>query len=236
MSWLRDEVLFRTQRGLFGLKAVRNLAYREDPDRSPEAIGEVTSELVRALLRDGLAVVGDRTESGFVKRSDPHNDLLDGTQETWLQLTEAGRLAANAVPVTKKERSPDSAVKQFGWPLLDAAREVLLYGTIDWVELGQIHWRVKEVSPDVPIEVVQQRTLQLIAELVEEELAVIGQIEKNADGLVPWNCSLEVALSRIRAFYVDRYDETAMWEWCCLLDLTRLGEKLAWEIEAQTAP
>jgi hypothetical protein len=24
---------------------------------------------------------------------------------------------------------------------------VLVYGTIDWVELGRIHWRVKEVSP-----------------------------------------------------------------------------------------
>jgi hypothetical protein len=33
-----------------------------------------------------------------------------------------------------------------------------------------------------------------------------------------------------------RHDETAMWEWCCLLDLARLGETLAWEIEAQTAP
>jgi hypothetical protein len=236
VSWLRDEVLFRSQRGLFGLKAVRNLAYREDPGRSPEAIGAVTSDLVRALLHDGLAVVGDRGESGFAERSDPNNDLLDGTQETWLRLTEAGRLAANAVPVTNKKRSPDSAVKQFDWPLLDAAREVLLNGTIDWVELGQIHWRVKEVSSDVPIEVVQRRTLQLIAELVDEELAVIGQIEKNADGLVPWNCSLEEALLRIRAFYVDRFDETAMWEWCCLLDLTRLGEKLAWEIEAQPTP
>jgi hypothetical protein len=218
------------------LKAVRNLAYREDPDASAEAIGEVTSELVRALLRDGLVVVGDRSESGFVERSDPDNDRLDGTQETWLRLTDAGRLAAREIPVTNKEKSPDTAVKQFDWPLLDAAREVLLYGTIDWVELGQIHWRVKEVSPDVSIEVVQRRTLQLIAEFVDEELAVIGQIEKYADGLVPWNCSLEEALGRIRAFYVDRYDEPAMWEWCCLLDLTRLGEVLAWEIEAQTAP
>ena len=44
-------------------------------------------------------------------------------------------------------------------PLRRLRGEVLVYGTIDWVELGQIHWRVKEVSPDVPIEVVQQRTL-----------------------------------------------------------------------------
>lgn len=217
------------------MKAVRNLAYREDPDRSQEDVGEATSELVLALLRDGLAVVGDRSVSGFVERSDPGSGLLDGTQETWLRLTEAGRLAAKAVPVTNKEKSPNSAVKQFDWPLLDAAREVLLSGTIDWVELGQVHWRVKEVSPDVPIEVVQRRTLQLIAELVDEELVVIGQIENHADGLVPWNCSLDEALGRIRAIYVDRYDETAMWEWCCLLELTRLGAALAWEIEARTA-
>ena len=85
--------------------------------------------MVRALLREGL----------------------DGTQEIWLRLTEAGRLAARAVPVASKPKSLDSAVERFDWPLLDAAREVLVSGPIDWVELGQIHWRVKEVSPHVEI-------------------------------------------------------------------------------------
>ena len=63
----------------------------------------------------------------------------------------------------------------------DAAR-VLVYGTIDWVELGQIHWRVKEVSPGEPADVLQQRTLELIAELVRGGLTRVGAIATGRRG------------------------------------------------------
>ncbi len=46
--------------------------------------------------------------------------------------------------------------------------------------------------------------------------------------------SVEEALARIRAVYVDRYDDVAGWEWFCLLELTRQGTVLAKAIEAQT--
>ncbi len=42
MSWARDEVLFRAQSGLFGLRAVQNLVSREfrsaNEEADPEAI------------------------------------------------------------------------------------------------------------------------------------------------------------------------------------------------------
>jgi hypothetical protein len=102
--------------------------------------------------------------------------------------------------------------------LPDAAREVLIYGTIDWVELGQLHWRVKEVSPGMPIDVVRQRTLQLIAELVRGRLVVVGSIDTANPGLVAWEY---------------RFDDEPAWEWFCLLELTRRGTVLARTIEAQ---
>jgi hypothetical protein len=236
MSWARDEVLFRAQSGLLGLRAVQNLVYREsrsaNRQATPDAVALALVDLVRSLVDDGFAVVGDRTQAGFVPWTIPVVDRLDG-REGWLRLTETGRAAARDVPVGAVGDLPDGAVKQWDWPFAQAAARVLVYGTIDWVELGQIHWRVKEVSPDVPINVVQQRTLELIAELVRGGLVVVGSIDTAACGFVAWDCSVEEALSRIRAVYVDRFDDESAWDWFCLLELTRRGTVLAREIEAQ---
>ena len=239
MSWARDEVLFRAQSGLLGLRAVQNLVSREsrsaDEQVDSEAIQRALVDLVRSLVDEGLAVVGDRTQAGFVPWAIPVVDGLDG-REGWLRLTEAGRAAARDVPVGAVGDLPDGVVKQWDWPFAQAAARVLVYGTIDWVELGQIHWRVKEVSPEMPVDVVQQRTLELIAELVRGGLMVVGSIDTGAYGFVAWECSLEEALSRVRAVYVDRFDDEPAWEWFCLLELTRRGTVLARTIEAQTQP
>jgi hypothetical protein len=236
MSWARDEVLFRAQSGLFGLRAVRNLVFRESrsagEQADPEAIQPALVNLVGSLVDEGLAVVGDRTQAGFMPWTIPVVDGLDG-REGWLQLTEAGRAAARDVPVGAVGDLPDNAVKQWDWPFAQAAARVLVYGTVDWVELGQIHWRVKEVSPDTPVDVVQQRTLELIAELVRGGLMVVGSIDTEAYGFVAWECPVEEAVSRIRAVYVDRFDDESAWEWFCLLELTRNGTVLARTIEAQ---
>lgn len=231
MSWARDEVLFRAQDGPLGVRAVKNLVAREFRSGGgavdPDAIQREASDLVRSLVDDGFAVVGDRTSTGFVPRSTPTVDEVDG----WVQLTDAGRAAARDVPVGPPDA--DSAVRQWDWPLAQAAAEVLVYGTIDWVELGQIHWRVKEVSPDAPIDVVQQRTLELIAELIRGELVLVGSIDTSLYGFVAWECSAEEAINRIRAVYVDGFDDESVWEWFCLLELTRRGTVLARAIEAQ---
>jgi hypothetical protein len=187
---------------------------------------------VRSLVDEGFAVVGGRTQAGFMPWTIPVVDGLDG-REGWLQLTDAGRAAARDVPVGAVGDLPDGAVKHWGWPLAQAAARVLVYGTIDWVELGQIHWCVKEVSPDVPIDLVQQRTLELIAELVRGGLVVVGSIDTGAYGFVAWECPVEEAVSRISAVYVDRFDDESAWEWFCLLELTRRGTVLARAIEGQ---
>jgi hypothetical protein len=239
MSWARDEVLFRAQSGLLGLRAVQNLISREfrsaNAEASQEAVQLALVDVVRSLVDDGFAVVGDRTQAGFVPWTISPVDGLDG-REGWLQLTEAGRAAARDVPVGAIDEVADGAVRQWDWPFAQAAAQVLIYGTVDWVELGQIHWRVKEVSPDVPVEVLQQRTLELIAELVGGGLAVVGSIDTEAYGFVAWDCSVEEAVSRIRAVYVDGFDDERAWEWFCLLELTRRGTVLAEAIEAQPTP
>ena len=55
-----------------------------------------------------------------------------------------------------------------------------------------------------------------------------------AYGFVAWECPAEESLSRIRAVYVDRFDDESAWDWFCLLELTRSGTVLARTIEAQT--
>jgi hypothetical protein len=242
MSWARDEVLFRAQFALIGMKAVQNRVFREQSDPSPEAVRQATFDLVSSLVGDGLAVLGDRTQRGFQAWPEPADERLDRVQaafaddpadQPWLQLTDAGRQAAKAVPVDDGGETPDNAVPQWDWPLPDAAREVLVYGTIDWVELGQIHWRVSEVSPGEPVPLLQQRTLELIADLVRGGLARLGSISSNALGFVPWDCSLDDALNRIRSVYIVDYDDSNAWEWFCLLELTRRGELVARSIETQ---
>jgi hypothetical protein len=242
MSWARDEVLFRAQFALFGMKAIQNRVFREMSDPSPEAVRQATFDLVRSLVGDGLAVLGDLTERGFQAWPKPADKRLDRVRAAiaddpadppWLQLTDAGRQAAKAVPVDDGGETPDNAVPQWDWPLPDAAREVLVYGTIDWIELGQVHWRVSEVSPGEPATVLQKRTLELIADLVRGGLARLGAFSGDAPGFVAWDCSLDDAVDRIRSVYVDDYDDSDAWDWFCLLELTRRGELVARSIETQ---
>jgi hypothetical protein len=232
--------------------AVHSRVFREQPDRSPEAVQQVTFDLVRSLVDEGLAVIGDRTRQGFVAWTLPVGEGLERIRAEyaahiadnevsafdppWLRLTEAGRRAAQAIPVDDSGDSPNSSAGQWDWPFADAAREVLLDGTIDWVELGQIHRHVKQVSPDEPTAVLQQRTLELIADLVDGGLAELGSFRSGTRGLVPWEGSLEEKLTRIRSVYIDGYDNTDVWEWYCVLELTRKGELFARAIEAQAQP
>ena len=128
MSWARDEVPFRAQFHLIGLWAVHNLVFREQADRSPEAVQQGTFDLVRSLVDDGLAVIGDRTQQGFVAWTLPVGDGLEriraddaahvADQEVsafdppWLKLTDAGRRVAQAIPAGDGGESADSFVPQ----------------------------------------------------------------------------------------------------------------------------
>ena len=55
-------------------------------------------------------------------------------------------------------------------------------------------------------------------------------------GFVPWLGSPDETLSRIRSVYVDGYDNTDVWEWYCLLELTRKGELFARAMENRVQP
>jgi hypothetical protein len=214
-------------------------------------VQQETFDLVRSLVDDGLAVIGDRTQEGFEPWTLPIGDGLerihaefaadaagqkvDAFDQPWLQLTETGRRAAQAIPVEDGSKPPDNSVPQWDWPFASAAREVLIYGTIDWIELGQIHWRVMEVSPGESPAVLQQRTLELIADLIRGGLAEVGSFGSEPRGFVPWEGSVDEKLSRIRAVYVDEYDADG-WDWYCMLELTRKGELFARAMEAQAQP
>jgi hypothetical protein len=156
-------------------------------------------------------VIGDRTQQGFLAWTVPVGDELERIRakfaarvadqeaghfdQPWLMLTEAGRLAAQAIRCVKK------------------------------------------VSPVEPDPVLQQRTLELIADLVTGGLAEVGALGGSGSrGFVPWESSPDEKLSRIRSGYVNEYDKPEIWEWYCVLELTRRGELFARVIEAQTQP
>jgi hypothetical protein len=83
--------------------------------------------------------------------------------------------------------------------------------------------------------VLQQRTLELIGDLVRGGLAEVGSFGDGAFGFFPWEGPLDEKLSRIRSVYVNEYDADA-WDWYCMLELTRRGVLFARAIEAQTQP
>ena len=63
-------------------------------------------------------------------------------------------------------------------------------------------------------------------------IARLGAFSGEALGFVPWDCSLDDALNRVRSVYVNDYDDSNAWDWYCVLELTRKGELLARSIEA----
>ena len=183
MSWARDEVLFQAQCGLFGLRAVQNLVCRESRSANeqghPEAIQLALVDLVRSLVHEGLAVIGAHT--GRIRAVDNPRRRRTRRPRRLAAADRGGPRSGSGCARGRRRRpAGQRPVKKWDWPFAQAAARVLVYGTIDWIELGQIHWRVKEVSPDMPIDVVQQRTLELIAELVRGGLVVVGSIDTGA--------------------------------------------------------
>lgn len=119
------------------------------------------------------------------------------------------------------------------WNALSAHDKVVLWGQIDWVELERIHYFVVQENPAAPLSVIQNTTLELIRSLVNEGLFVIGEVTGRINRFTPWDTPLAESLQRIRSRYVNRYDEKTVWAWCCWLDLTDEGNRVAEALRAK---
>ncbi|MGE2731745.1 hypothetical protein ACQI4F_19910 [Mycolicibacterium vaccae] len=98
---------------------------------------------------------------------------------------------------------------------------ILLRGLADWVALDRIHSDVSESKPGAPLITIQDATLTLIHDLVEEGLFEVGEVSDER-GFSPWNEPLDV----------DGFDKQNIWPWYCWLDLTDKGEQLAQRIQS----
>jgi hypothetical protein len=108
---------------------------------------------------------------------------------------------------------------------------ILLRGLADWVALDRIHWDVSESKPGAPLIAIQDATLTLIHDLVEEGLFEVGEVSDER-GFSPWTEPLDEAVERIRSVYVDGFDKQNIWPWYCWLNLTDKGEQLAQRIQS----
>ena len=98
------------------------------------------------------------------------------------------------------------------WEASTPREKVLASALTDWVELGQTHSYVERADPGASLSEIQART---------------------GGRFVAWTTSAEDAVKRIRDEYVDRYDVEDGWPWCCWLDLTVDGDRVARAVEAK---
>ncbi|TRW86181.1 hypothetical protein FK535_06810 [Mycolicibacterium sp. 018/SC-01/001] len=109
---------------------------------------------------------------------------------------------------------------------------LLLLGTYDWVALDHIHRETARHMPGSLIPQIQQAALELIREVVEQGLFEMGDVTAER-GFVRWLEPTDQAISRIEGFYIDAFDDTTVWPWCCWLNLTPHGEQIAHELSTR---
>lgn len=114
-------------------------------------------------------------------------------------------------------------------------QSLLLLGTYDWVALDHVHREIARHMIGSPISQIQQAALEFIREVVEQGLFEIGDVTAER-GFVRWLEPIDQAISRIERFYIDAFDDTAVWPWCCWLNMTPYGEQIAHELSDPPGP
>ncbi len=115
---------------------------------------------------------------------------------------------------------------------MSAREEVLLLGLIDWVALERIHRRVAQENHDKPLATIQDKVLDLIRSLVTDGLFEIGGLSTPNGRFCAWDTTLDESIVRIRDVYTNKFGDESAWWFCCWLDATDEGLKVAEAIEA----
>jgi hypothetical protein len=111
--------------------------------------------------------------------------------------------------------------------------QLLVSGLYDWVPLAEVDSVIIDNHLTETLPAQQRLALQTIRSLVESGLMEIGDLPSQGSRLVPWDVSLDVALTRISDRFVGHYDDTAMWGFSVWLGLTDAGERVARELERE---
>ncbi|HEV7851438.1 MAG TPA: hypothetical protein VGP27_08760 [Mycobacterium sp.] len=112
----------------------------------------------------------------------------------------------------------------------DVKERLLIEGLQDWIHLSEIHqaFAFENHAPKRPVAEAQQLTLNMIRELVNEGLFVLGEPDnKRPSGFESWGVSLDEAMAEIQHKYVKNFDDRWNWVTCAWLELTERGKALA---------
>lgn len=115
---------------------------------------------------------------------------------------------------------------------LSAREKLLVEGQHDWVKLWEVHRHVAEENSSATLAEVQGKTLDLVRSLISEALAEVGDLRDHGARFEPWTSTLDECIERIRAEYVDRFDERAGWPWTLWLRITDEGKRIGSSYES----
>lgn len=110
--------------------------------------------------------------------------------------------------------------------------ELLVSGLSDWVSLAEVqqilvHFRLADTDEDR-----QQLVLNTIGSLLDDGLMEIGDLPAPDEPFHPWK-PVDVALDRLKARFVDHYNEPESWDYSIWLSLTDKGRHVAEALRAE---
>ena len=218
-----------------------------DPTHAPPMpeIQEQTLRMVRELVSDGLFTLTSPTGTYRHPRYTPWDLQLDAAMAKieeayvthfddeawrfmcWLVITEKGKTVAREL-----------------WTRLahDVVRKTQLTESLQGpVDISEVHYSfldwVSYASPNFAA--VQKWTLEMIRELVDDGLFVLGvpsPSDANPEGFIPWDISLDDAMARIEDAYIAHFKDKSKWTGMAWLKLTDKGRKLALELQRANEP
>jgi hypothetical protein len=104
------------------------------------------------------------------------------------------------------------------------------------LSLSDIDSRIQYDYRTEPLSTRQSRVITALASLLNEGLAVVGEIVGGSDATVdPWKLPTEDALTRLREIYIAQYDDEDRWGWAIWFALTPEGERAAVQVKGDTS-
>lgn len=237
----RDNVLIHGLIDWVSLSSVHSDVLQENPDRPLAEVRSQTFSLVRSLLEDGLFEAGTVTrKQGFVGWDTPLDESIQRIYDmyitnfgddnwpwgVWLKLTKKGRPVARRVDGVGNARD-----------------DVLRDGLSGEVDLGSVHWYVKQDHPKTPfpesdgetLSEVQNESLSLVRSLLNEGLFEVGDFSDKSGDFVAWDTPLDESMKRIYKLYVTYFREKLGWPYEVWLKLTDKGLPVARAVEVTKA-
>jgi hypothetical protein len=119
--------------------------------------------------------------------------------------------------------------------MLSAREKILVEGRHDWVKLAQVHDYVALENLLLSLPEVQRKILDLVRSMAVEGVIAPGELKDHGARFVPWDISIDDAIQRFAAEYIDRFDDRTGWPWTLWLAVTDKGKRVAQSFQREYA-